>query len=207
MSEKKVVKREIAVALGAVCIVLAISMVGAVLYQYSIYNNLQSSYNTLQSNYNDLQSSQSANSAYINDHSHTNEEYESLKSTLTSTQSQLSSTQSQLSSANAIANLQSSSTWLSSATVNQDRGSYYSYTYSAGYAGYVSVYIQSSTTSNQYVEAIWSSNGVDYDKSITTGTSGTAVFPVLPSSNIQIRIGNTNLLNGATATVTITYYY
>jgi predicted PurR-regulated permease PerM len=134
MSEKKVVKREIAVALGAVCIVLAISMVGAVLYQYSIYNNLQSSYNTLQSNYNDLQSSQSANSAYINDHSHTNEEYESLKSTLTSTQSQLSSTQSQLSSANAIANLQSSSTWLSSATVNQDRGSYYSYTYSAGYA-------------------------------------------------------------------------
>jgi hypothetical protein len=61
-------------------------------------------------------------------------------------------------------------------------------------------------SSNTYVEVIWSSHGIDYSNKITIGTSGTAYFPVLPS-NVEVRVGNTNLINGATETVTVTYYY
>jgi len=38
------------------------------------------------------------------------------------------------------------------------------------------------------------------------GTSGTAVFPVLPAT-IEIRVGNTEAVDNVTATVTATYYY
>lgn len=146
------------------------------------YNNLQSSLNSLQSTYSGYQAS----------HSHTDTDYNSQSS--------------QLSTANSINNLQKSTVWLPSTTVNQNGGSYVYYTYSANYAGYVSVNVQSSTTTNQYIEVVWSANGVSYDNKVTVGNQGTAVFPVLPA-NVQIRIGNTNLLNGATATLTITYVY
>jgi hypothetical protein len=124
-------------------------------------------------------------------------------------QSEVSSLQSQLSDANGINGLHMSTTWLSLATVNQNVGSAVYYQYTADYAGYITVNVQTSTTSNQYVQATWTSQNyrVDYSNKITVGNSGTAMFPVLPSADIRIYIGNTNLLNGATATVTITYTY
>lgn len=76
----------------------------------------------------------------------------------------------------------------------------------APYAGYVIVRVESSTTENTYVRAIWSSCGVNYDQSITVRARGVAVFPVLPGS-IEIRVGNTNWFSGATETVTIIYFY
>jgi hypothetical protein len=122
-------------------------------------------------------------------------------------QSEISSLQSQLSDANGINGLHESTIWLNDATVNQDVGAGIYYVYTATYAGYVTVNVQSSTTSNQYVQVTWTSNGVNYSNKITVGNIGTAVFPVLPSANVKIIIGNSNLLNGATATVTITYIY
>ncbi len=200
MATPKKTVNSAAIAAGALCVVLAIAVVAI----YFEYNTAQTSYNSELQTYANYQSS----------YSHSNSDYGSVQSSLQQAQSQVSQLQSELNNAqgsssqsNAIANLQQSSNWLSDETVDQDRGSYAYYTESANYAGYVSVNIATSTTSNQYVEAIWSSHGVSYDNKITVGTSGTAVFPVLPSSNVQIRIGNTNLLNGATATVTITYTY
>jgi Flp pilus assembly protein TadG len=81
------------------------------------------------------------------------------------------------------------------------------YQWTANYAGYIIVNVQSSTTSNQYIQVTWTSNGINYSNKITVGDTGTAVFPVLPANNVQITIANTNLLNGATATVNITYIY
>jgi hypothetical protein len=87
-------------------------------------------------------------------------------------------------------------------------GSYTYWTFSASYAGYVSVYVQSSTSGATYVEVIYSAYGVSYDNQIGVGSGGYSVtFPILPSSNIEIGVGNSNLINGATETVTITYYY
>jgi hypothetical protein len=73
------------------------------------------------------------------------------------------------------------------------------------YAGYVSVDVQSNSTTT-YVEVIYSSYGVNYDNSVTVGTSGTAAFPVLPGS-VEIRVGNTETVDSVNATVTATYYY
>ncbi len=204
MSEKK--SQTTSIILGIVCILLLMGMTGMYFYQNSIIQDKDTIYNNYVSTHSTSNSDAQVNSDYINSHSHTNSEYESIKSDYNNYVASHSHTDSDYNSLSSIANLQASTTWLNDETVNQDRGSYTYYTYTASHAGYVSVQIISSTTSNQYVEAVWSASGVSYDKQITVGTSGTAVFPVLPSS-VQIRIGNTNLLNGATATVTITYVY
>jgi hypothetical protein len=112
-----------------------------------------------------------------------------------------------LSQTQEIVNLADSSLWVNDQTVNQGSGSYDYWTFSANYAGYVVVNVPTSTTSNAYVEVIYSADGVYYDSSVTVGYSGTACFAVLPSGNIQVRVGNTNFINSASETVTITYYY
>ncbi len=45
-----------------------------------------------------------------------------------------------------------------------------------------------------------------FDYNQTIGTSGTAVFPVLPGT-LQINIGNINQTAANTVTATVTYYY
>jgi predicted PurR-regulated permease PerM len=124
--------------------------------------------------------------SYIANHHHTDEEYNDL---------------------NDIVNLAKSTTWIDHHTISQPASSYTYWTFSANYAGYVSVQVHSSTTDNTYVRVIYSSHGVNYDNQIIVGASGTAVFPLLPSSSIEIRVGNSNWLNGATETVTIVYCY
>jgi predicted PurR-regulated permease PerM len=148
--EKKVVSRTVAIALGIICIVLAVILVGAIM------------------------------------------NYTSMVSDLTDK-----------------VNLAKFVVWENGVTTTQDADSYTNWLplFSASYAGYVSVWVQTSTTSNTYVRVIYSSHDVYYDNQVSVGTHGIAVFPILPSSNIDIRIGNTNQTNGATEIVTITYYY
>jgi len=92
-------------------------------------------------------------------------------------------------------------------TISQPANSYTSWTKGILVHGYVSVNVLSSNTSSTYVRVIWSSYGIDYDDEIVVGTSGIASFPVLPTENLEIRVGNTDQLAGATETVTITYVY
>lgn len=175
MSEKKTVGRNVPMALGITCIILAVSLIGAVSF------------------------------------------YESQVSSLNSKVSDLAE----------IVSLDESTVWVNNTAVTQTANNYTSWFFWANYAGYVSVNVQSSTTNDTYVRVVYSTYGIDYDNTITVGTSGTATFPVLPviliymtpSINgsslpinateyyIEIRVGNTNLVNGANETVTVTYYY
>jgi predicted PurR-regulated permease PerM len=167
MSEKKMVRGSVAIALVIICISLAVVLIGAV----SFYT------------------------------------------------SQISSLNSKVSDLTAIANLEKSTVWVNDTTVTQTASNYTSWFFSASYAGYVSVDVQSSTTNNTYVRVIYSSYAINYDNTVTVGTSGTAAFPVsiyqflvfpLPtklSTNVEIRVGNTNTAGNATETITITYYY
>ena len=71
--------------------------------------------------------------------------------------------------------------------------------------------VESSNSTNIYVEVIYTIGyfhyfNAYYDDIIVLGSSRRPVFPVVPAS-IVIRVGNTNLLSGATETVTILYYY
>ena len=181
--EKKVVGRSIAIGIGIICVILLIALVGAVANYTSIINNKDIIYQD-----------------YVSTHSHTNSEYDSYVANHHHTDGEYNNL-------NDIVNLAKSTTWIDDHTISQPASSYTYWTFSANYIGYVSVQVHSSTTDNTYVRVIYSSHGVNYDNQITVGTSGTAVFPLLPSSNIEIRVGNSNWFNGATETVTITYYY
>jgi nitrate reductase NapE component len=176
---KKMVARNVAIALGIICIVLVVGLVGAFAYYAS----------------------------------------------------QISSLNSEVGNLTYIASLDKSTVWVNDTTVTQTASNYTSWSFSADYAGYVSVNVQSSTTNNTYVRVIYSAYSINYDNTITVGTSGTASFPVLfaplafmtPSippgtpprsfpysigyTSIELRAGNTNTVGNATETVTITYYY
>ena len=210
-SQKKVVSRNVAIALGIICIILAVGLVGTFAYYTMGINIGTSTSGGWENRYNDYVATHSHSNDewnalqyeyknYKDNHLHTNSEYVSLQDQVTSLQNQVDDLTRTL-------NLEKTTTWVNDQTVSQVTNWYTSWTGSTNYAGYVSVNVQSSTTSNTYVRVIWSSYGVSYDKQIGVGSGGTAIFPVLPTSNVEIRVGNTNLLNGATETVTITYHY
>jgi hypothetical protein len=73
------------------------------------------------------------------------------------------------------------------------------------YAGYISVNVQSSSSST-YVQMLYSSYGVNYNDTVTVGKSGTATFPVLPGT-VEMKVGNTDTVDSDNATATATYYY
>lgn len=102
-------------------------------------------------------------------------------------------------------------------------GDYTSWTFSANVSGYVLVRV--ATGGNVYVRIIYNASlpigivdstlvdygtfyNYQYDSQETVSGIGGALFPVLPSSNIEIRIGNTYTFSGATSEiVSIIYYY
>jgi hypothetical protein len=195
---KRMVRRSVAIALGIICIILVAGLGMALFIGYAptsgslqtTYNNYvadhhhtDEDYNQAQTNY---QNEQSLYNTYVADHSHTDEEYNTITN---------------------IANLQASTVWVNDQTVSQPASSYTVWTVSASYAGYVSILVQSSSVAGTHVEAIYSSNGVNFNQEITVSAGDTATFPILPSSSIQIGVGNGSILNGATETVTVTYHY
>jgi tRNA(His) 5'-end guanylyltransferase len=105
-----------------------------------------------------------------------------------------------------IVSLRKSETWISLPTVSEPANSYVYWTLYTNYPGYVVVTIHTSTTTNNYVEVIWSAYGINYDQRVDLSPRGSAAFPVLPA-DVEIRVGNTNWFSGATQTVSIAYYY
>ena len=79
--------------------------------------------------------------------------------------------------------------------------------YGLNYAGYVSVTVESSSNTT-YVELFYAYKGVNYDQNVTVAESGIAYFPVLPAG-ITIKIGNMDTYTGDTinGTVFAIYYY
>jgi len=197
MGEKKIIGRNVAIALGITCIILAVGLVGAVANYTSIISGKD----------NTIASKDSKITTKDNTISSLNLQIASKDSQISSLNSQVTSLQNQVNDLTNTVNLAKSTVWVDSEPVNQPASSYVHWTFSASYAGYVSVNVQTSTTTNTYVRVIYSSYGVNYDNQIGVGTGGTAVFPILPASSIEIRVGNTNLFSGASETVSITYYY
>ena len=112
-----------------------------------------------------------------------------------------------------VAELAKSQTVVTRYTLNQQAGSSNSWTVDTPYAGYIFVRIDSSTTNLAYARVSYTSDGgrsphtISYDQRSSGLSSGSwTCFPVLPGST-NVYIGNTNLVNGATHTVTIEYWY
>ncbi|WP_061997997.1 hypothetical protein [Sulfolobus acidocaldarius] len=136
----------------------------------------------------------------------TNDQYQTLEQQYQTLQQQYQTSEQQLNYYKQVLSLSYSDTLISNQVVNQPAGYFSYWCYTANYTGYIVVNVQSSTTTQTYARVYWNAYGINYDNSISVGSQGTAVFPVLPS-NYCVGVGNNNLINGATETITITYYY
>jgi hypothetical protein len=188
MSAKRVVGRGLAIGLGIICIILMVGMVGTMAYYTMAINDKNAAYD-----------------GYVSSHSHTNSDYNTQVSSL---DAQIISLNTQIANLTEIVNLAKSTTWSNAFT--RYIGPYESLGLSAGgetdYAGYLAVKIESSTVSNIYVRVIYSSHGLNYDQQVTVGSGGTAIFPILPTHDVEVEFGNPNAVQ-AIVTSTITYYY
>jgi hypothetical protein len=224
MSQKKVVGRNVAIALGIICIVFVAALAAAVVQYTSVVNERDETIATKDSDYQSYVSThsysdtqygslQSQYNDYVATHHYTDSQYNSLQSQYDSLYSNYNiyvynhtHTNAEYDNLNQIVTLIKSMDWVDSQTVSQPQNSYTGWSFYANYAGYIVVTVESSTTTLTYVEVIYTAHGVSYDNRVAIGASGTPAFPVLPSW-VQIRVGNTNWSNGATETVTITYWY
>jgi len=211
--EGKVVSRNVAIALGIICIILVVGLVGVMIDYTSIISGKDNAISSRASQISYLQSWLSRNITtydnYVNDHNYTNEQYQNLRVQNTNLQNQIGDLTS-------ILNLGESWTLVDNVTVSENYGTYtwgYQVSNVFLYAGYIRVWVQWSTLTNTYVRVTYSSYNVSYDNKVVVGSSGTAVFPVLPASDVLITVGNSTStsnnegLKGETATVSIVYYY
>jgi len=181
---KKVVGRNVAVALGIICIILialtAYFTITGISAQNS-YNNLQNKYNQLQNQNNQLQNIVSLTNFTV----WANDQIISQPSALITygNSSYVYWTES-VSYAGYI-----SITILSS-------------TNNLTWAAVVYNYPIINSPSTRYY-----AYDVNYNNIADIGTNGTAYLPVLPCSSISVEVGNGNLQSGWVDKVTIVYYY
>ena len=72
-------------------------------------------------------------------------------------------------------------------------------------AGYITIEAQA-TANTTYAEILFVMGETNFNYNQTIGTSGTAIFPVLPGT-VQIKIGNINQATSNNVNATIRYYY
>ena len=132
----------------------------------------------------------------------------SVNSKLSTANDEVASLQSKAASLQNIVSLSQSSVELNLFTVNQPAGSKTAVvTFPANYSGYI-VVSGTSTTNNGYAMIEDSNAKYTFNamKFVFSGGAINQTIPVLPG-NITVYFGNTNPFVGATATLTVTYYY
>jgi hypothetical protein len=85
----------------------------------------------------------------------------------------------------------------------------------ANYSGYINARVDTPTTTNAFVLVTYTSSDgtsthpVHYNQETKIDPNGGwAAFPVLPSFNLEVTVGNMTEINGLTIEkVTIVYYY
>jgi mitofilin len=180
-------------------------------------NNLQSENQRLQNTINTLQNENKKLQDTNNTLQNKSQELQNTINTLQNENQELQNTINTLQNENqelrAITNLAKVTTIQNKYTFNQQAGQSSPFTVNTPYAGYIFVRIDSSTTNLAFARVRYTSNGgnsphtITYDQRESISSSGGyACFPVLPGTT-TVYIGNTNLINGATHTVTIEYWY
>ncbi len=186
------------VALAVVCIVLAASLVGV----FAVYQptSLQAQVKDKNNQIADLNTQVANLTSQLTSANDDKATLQNQNSVLTTEVENLTG---QVNSAQSILTMQSSEALVSSTSVTTAN-----YTdvfdHTVAYSGYVVVQATSNSTTT-YVQTIYTVSGVNYNQNVTVGKSGTAAFPVLPTT-VEIRVGTTDKLVDA-VTVTITYYY
>ena len=204
--QKKGNSKILVFALIAICVILAGSLVGVI----AIYQPLDSQLTTKDNTINSLHSQISDLETQIASEGNSSVASQPYIDQINQLNGELSDLNDSYVAANSIAQLQQSGLLYDSSTsgtsvVQNANSTTNLWNDQLDYAGYVVV--QATATANTtYAEAIYSYSGSNFDLNQTTGTSGTAIFPVLPGP-VQINIGNINQSDTNTIIVTATYYY
>jgi len=194
--QKKSNPRIVVIALAVICVILAASLVGVIaLYQPSASSSQLAEKDSLISSLNEQiatlrnQSSSSGDvSTYVAQIAYLNQQVQALND--------------QLNTTTTILNLQDSQV-LYDDTFTQDANSTTTvFNDQIYYAGYIAVQA-TATADTTFAEVIYTFGATNFDYNQTIGTSGAAIFPVLPGT-VMVRIGNINQTstNSVTATVT-----
>jgi flagellar basal body-associated protein FliL len=199
-------KRNIKVlALAVVCVILAASLVG-VIAVYALNGNSADLKAQITTKDNMISSLQANNTALQSNITQTQALISYYTNQLGSLNQQLTSLNDQVSGYYNIAIMNVSSILFSQQPITQDANSTTQvFSDVIYYSGYVA--IQSTASANTtYAEVVYSYGGTNFDYNQTLGTSGNAVFPVLPGT-LTINIGNINQATSNTVTASATYYY
>jgi cytoskeletal protein RodZ len=200
MSQNKVVSRTIAIALGLVCVVLAAGLI------VSVANG---SLNSDKQTISDLQDQVSSQSDQISSLTSQNtvltNQLSTAKSNSTTLAEKVANLTSTINDYESIIAMNNSDIALDNQTYTQDANATTTlYDGTITYAGYAVIEVEA-TSNTTYIQAIYTCGDLDYNQTIIVGTSGTAIFPILPG-DLTLVIGNVGLESN-NATVTFTYYY
>jgi outer membrane murein-binding lipoprotein Lpp len=205
--QRKIISRTMVIALGLICIILAAGIVGAIAFYMPMVSNLEfqiaeknSTISSLNSQVSSLNSQILSLQADIEQINSTIEDYKDAQEDAQEAFNLQAEYYNSLLALNESGYLLSPRSFTQAANTsdvvsNED----------IGYAGYVSVAVESSSNTT-YVQLVYSSHGVNFNQNVTVGTGGTAVFPVLPG-DITVVIGNTEAVDDVTGTVTAIYRY
>ncbi len=193
------------IALAVVCVILASSLIGVI----AVYvpNNSQAQLTekentiaSLQTQINALeyQLSTTNSTTYFTQIAHLNSQLSDLNDTLTSLYSEYNSLQK-------IAQLGTTELWYDNSFSQSANETTTLGTAQVDYAGYVVVQATASANTT-FAEVLYTFGDINMDFNQTIGTSGTALFPLLPGT-VEVRMGNINQSNTNNVTATITHYY
>lgn len=192
------------IALAVICVVLAASLVGVIAY----YADVQSQNNqkdekiaglTEQVAALQLQVSQSASaSTYIAQISSLNSQISALNDTLALAYAEYAALQK-------IVNLAASGVLYSGSLSQDANATTMLWQGDVQYAGYIVVTAQADANTT-YAQITYSFEEFNFNFNQTIGTSGTALFPILPST-VTVYIGNINQFNANSVNATATYHY
>jgi cell division protein FtsB len=203
VNERKMVSRNVVLALGVICIIL----IALIAYFTVTGISAQNSYNNLQNQNKQLQTWLYGNETLLNQTQANNTNLQKIADLQESTvivQNYLVDFTPFLPifvvSNNVV--LPSKVTYWNDSSFNQIP----SYHVGIDHAGYI---IVNATPSNSVVELEYLSNGLNYNNTVNFGNNTISVFPVLPTSTLTILVGSnySSFPQFYAETVTITYYY
>lgn len=202
MSKKQGGDRKLAGALVC-CLILGTSMVSVIAFYSSILNSKQATINSLNS---DITGRDEQISSL-------NSEKEELQSQIANLTSETEGLQSQISNLTDIVELRKTESWIDEYFDNVTAGTYMSWNRTIDYPGYIRFDKLGGGSLNGtgeiYVQVIWASNNrVYFDQKKVFGIDSHFRFPVLPTSNLEVRVGYDDPQNGtANIIVAVSYIY
>ena len=185
MSQKKMVSRNVAIALGVVCILLIAGLGGAMAYYTMTINDKDNQINSANNTINQF-------NATIADQNNT----------IFSLNTQLAIFQNQIRNIH-VTGTENSTVWVNNQTRTGSEGGVWDF-YNVSSAGYVLILVSSNYNSTIAEIAYTSKNLTLYDYQTNVGFGGIAVFPVLPTYVVIVEI---TFSESSTATVTAIYCY